>query len=276
MSLRTSTHPHLRSPNILSPPTFSSLPLLADTRSLWVDRPTYPPLRTTRRQVVLLGAGMDTRPFRLGFSRYAHTVFEVDSDMAMLHAKHEALAKAGFRPRCAVKLVGAELSDARAVEGALSTAGFDPRVPTRWVVEGAQSHLAHDTRQALFTLAGSMGAVAGSGIAAPVIEPALAEWLHISALSSGMNVAAAAGGGGAGGAGGAADGGEESSDGGRILLPSAHALAPLEDVLTELRTAGWKNVRHQPLYQRQGAAHERSVLQGAHLAFGDADVLSAE
>ena len=125
---------------------------------------------------MLLGAGMDTRPFRLGFGRYAHTVFEVDGDEALLYAKHEALAGAGFRPRCAVKLVGADTSDASAVEGALSAAGFDPRVPTRWVLESEQPCDTHEARHALYTLACTMGAVAGSGsfsASAPSAVPAL-------------------------------------------------------------------------------------------------------
>ena len=48
-------------------------------------------------------------------------------------------------------------------------------------------------------------------------------------------------------------------------------------VLEQLRDAGWTNVRHEPLIQgRQGANSGQSIHQGVHLAFGDADVLSAE
>lgn len=231
-------------------------------RSFWVDRPTYPPLRTTRRQVVLLGAGMDTRPFRLGFSRYAHTVFEVDGDEAILHAKHEALVGAGFRPRCGVKLVGADTSDARAVEGALSAAGFDPRVPTRWVLESEQPSMTLEGRQALFTLAGSMCSVAGSGIASKVLEPSFAEQLHKSAVANGIAVSEVGA-------------GDEPDSRGALQLPSAQSLAPMEYVLQSLHAAGWKNVRHVPLSQLKDA-NGRHVHHGVHLALGDADVLSAE
>ena len=35
----------------------------------WLETPSWPPVRTTRRQIVLLGGGLDTRAYRLGLGQ---------------------------------------------------------------------------------------------------------------------------------------------------------------------------------------------------------------
>ncbi|WP_432825346.1 SAM-dependent methyltransferase [Dactylosporangium sp. CA-092794] len=86
------------------------------------------------RQLVLLGAGLDTRAWRLPLPAGA-TVFEVDLPV-LLAAKHERIPA---RPGCAVRIVEADL---RGDWGpALLGAGFDPGAPTLWLAEGLLFHL---------------------------------------------------------------------------------------------------------------------------------------
>jgi methyltransferase (TIGR00027 family) len=75
----------------------------------WLERPHWPPVRTTRRQVCLLGAGMDTRAYRLGLGS-STTIFEVE-DADLLELKHAVLAKAGHRPRSRVIPCAADTQD---------------------------------------------------------------------------------------------------------------------------------------------------------------------
>ncbi len=89
------------------------------------------------RQVVLLGAGLDTRALRLSLP--ADLVFYEVDHASVLEIKKRHLADAGQRPRCAVTQVGTDLStDALAV---LEHSGFDSRLPTAWIAEGLLPYL---------------------------------------------------------------------------------------------------------------------------------------
>lgn len=88
-------------------------------------------------QVVLLAAGLDTRPFRLPWSGGV-TVYEVDrSDV--LDAKAAALARAGATPATAWRLVAGDLGTG--FGQALLAAGFDPSQPAAWLAEGVLFYL---------------------------------------------------------------------------------------------------------------------------------------
>lgn len=226
--------------------------LAVRTRMLdsWLERPSWPPLRTTRRQTVLLGAGMDSRAYRLGFSRYVHTVFEVDADVDVLRAKHEALTAAGYSPRCRVELVGADVADAAGLERGLLAAGFDPSLPTRWLAEGLLEYLPPPAHAELFRLASRLGGTAGSAIAAQVLEPAFAE--HVQSVMASA----------------APEGAPPAA------LPYAQ-LGSVGDTLGALRAAGWENVRstdHAELRATTG----RDTHPGFHLVYADADPLTAD
>jgi methyltransferase (TIGR00027 family) len=83
------------------------------------------------RQVVNLGAGMCTRPYRLPWSSNANatiTVFEVD-DSHLLQTKHNVLRQAGYLPRVAVVNVAGDVTKESLAESLLQ-AGFDPELPT--------------------------------------------------------------------------------------------------------------------------------------------------
>ena len=88
-------------------------------------------------QLVLLGAGLDTRAYRLPLPG-TMSVFELDLP-DLLGVKDSALRSMGARAVCTRHVVGADL---RADwSGALLAAGFDPGRPTVWVAEGLLFYL---------------------------------------------------------------------------------------------------------------------------------------
>ncbi len=92
-------------------------------------------------QVVLLGAGFDTRGFRLGFARDV-SVFEVDTE-EMFELKEAALAAAhAGQPKCRRVTVAADLRGSWAA--ALCRAGFRADLATTWLAEGVVGYLNED------------------------------------------------------------------------------------------------------------------------------------
>lgn len=86
-------------------------------------------------QVVGIGAGLDTRAFRLQWPERI-TLFEVDQP-AVLDYKERRLA--GALERCDRRLVRMNLADDW--PAALRDAGFDPERPTVWFAEGVLFYL---------------------------------------------------------------------------------------------------------------------------------------
>jgi methyltransferase (TIGR00027 family) len=99
------------------------------------------------RQVVILGAGLDTRPWRLDSLRDA-VVFAVDHPASQAEARERAadLTAVGRLEFVPVDLSTDDLG------AALARAGHDPAVPTTWVWEGVVPYLTADDVRA--TLAG--------------------------------------------------------------------------------------------------------------------------
>ncbi|MEU5161063.1 class I SAM-dependent methyltransferase [Streptomyces sp. NPDC020875] len=89
------------------------------------------------RQVVLLGAGLDTRAFRLGWPEGC-TVFEVDRE-GVLAFKQRVLDGLRAVPEAERVPVPADLRDDWVT--ALTRAGFDPAAPTAWLAEGLLFYL---------------------------------------------------------------------------------------------------------------------------------------
>jgi methyltransferase (TIGR00027 family) len=85
------------------------------------------------RQVVLLAAGMDARAFRLNWPSGTR-LYELDRP-EVLAAKEEVLARAGARPACERRVVGAYLGPPSWSE-ALESAGYKARAPSVWLMEG--------------------------------------------------------------------------------------------------------------------------------------------
>ncbi|WP_319597724.1 SAM-dependent methyltransferase [Streptomyces sp. ID01-9D] len=120
-------------------------------------------------QVVVLGAGMDTRAFRLGWPD-GTVVFEID-DAALLDSKTERLASAGApAARCDRRVVGSDLADDWS--GRLLSAGYDPAVPTAWIAEGLLFYLPEALARDVVSHARRLSAT-GSALAADVLSARL-------------------------------------------------------------------------------------------------------
>lgn len=84
------------------------------------------------RQVVLLAAGLDTRAFRLRWPETTR-LFELDQP-SVLHYKEQILHAADALPACARQIVEIDLTSSWSA--ALLRAGFEPRRPSGWLLEG--------------------------------------------------------------------------------------------------------------------------------------------
>lgn len=93
--------------------------------------------RTNARQVVLLGAGLDTRAFRLDWPSDL-VVFEIDR-AGVLAFKQQVLTDLSAAPK--VKRVPVPVDLRADWVAALTTAGFDPAVPSVWLAEGLLFYL---------------------------------------------------------------------------------------------------------------------------------------
>ncbi|MEV0918115.1 class I SAM-dependent methyltransferase [Streptomyces sp. NPDC049967] len=97
------------------------------------------------RQVVLLGAGLDSRAFRLDWPADC-VIFEVDR-AGVLAFKHEVLDGLSAAPKAARVPVPIDLRADWA--GALTIAGFDPSAPSVWLAEGLLFYLPSATETQL-------------------------------------------------------------------------------------------------------------------------------
>jgi methyltransferase (TIGR00027 family) len=89
------------------------------------------------RQVVLLGAGLDARAFRLPWPDGVR-IFELDT-AAMLDFKQRVVDGIAAQPRAQRAVIRIDLREDW--PGALRAAGFDPDAPVAWVVEGLLVYL---------------------------------------------------------------------------------------------------------------------------------------
>lgn len=92
---------------------------------------------TGARQVVLLGAGLDTRAFRLDWPSDC-VFFEIDR-AGVLAFKHQVLTELSAAPRVKRVLVPVDLRDDWV--SALTSSGFDPAAPSIWLAEGLLFYL---------------------------------------------------------------------------------------------------------------------------------------
>jgi methyltransferase (TIGR00027 family) len=89
------------------------------------------------RQAVLLGSGLETRAWRLGWPA-GTTLFEVDR-AAVLEWKGAVLQAAGALPACRRVEVPADIG--RDWDARLLVAGFNPSAPAAWLAEGLLFYL---------------------------------------------------------------------------------------------------------------------------------------
>jgi methyltransferase (TIGR00027 family) len=101
------------------------------------------------RQIVLLGAGLDTRAFRMELPESIH-VFEIDLP-ELFAFKEPVLARAGSTATCRRQVIAVDLAEDWAT--ALRKHGFGPDIPTYWVDEGALAYLPPEqNRRVVLTL----------------------------------------------------------------------------------------------------------------------------
>ncbi len=112
------------------------------------------------RQVVLLGAGLDSRAFRLGWPAGC-VVFEVDR-AGVLAFKHHVLDGLSAVPTTTRVPVAADLRDDWAA--ALVDAGLDPAAPSVWLAEGLLFYLPPAAETSLIGTVDRL-ATAGSALA---------------------------------------------------------------------------------------------------------------
>jgi methyltransferase (TIGR00027 family) len=99
------------------------------------------------RQAVIVAAGLDSRAYRLDWQS-GTTVFEVDLPK-VLEFKANVLGERGAAPKARRQEVAADLRTDWPAP--LKAAGFDPREPSAWSVEGVLPYLTDDAQSALFT-----------------------------------------------------------------------------------------------------------------------------
>lgn len=127
-------------------------------------------------QVVLLGAGLDTRAFRLSWPAPV-TVYELDTP-DMVGFKTEVLGD--VVPASATRVVvPIDLRDDW--PEALRDAGFTSEVPTAWVLEGLLMYLPDDAVDALMTRVGELSAP-GSALGATITNVDVAAAMNDSPL----------------------------------------------------------------------------------------------
>jgi methyltransferase (TIGR00027 family) len=103
-------------------------------------------LRGLHHQVVMIAAGLDTRPFRLKIP--ADTTFYELDQPAVLQLKSDLLAQNNCGPSCRSVPVSVDLKQDWI--GPLKRAGFDPAKPSVWLAEGLFYYLQEtDVRQLL-------------------------------------------------------------------------------------------------------------------------------
>ncbi|WP_158717469.1 SAM-dependent methyltransferase [Streptomyces sp. NRRL WC-3744] len=89
------------------------------------------------RQLVVLAAGLDARAYRLELPADT-TVYEVDTE-PVLRFKESVLTRTRLEPTARRRTVVADLRGPW--EAALTGVGFDPALPTMWLVEGLFMYL---------------------------------------------------------------------------------------------------------------------------------------
>ena len=83
-------------------------------------------------QVVILGSGLDARAFRLAWPA-STCVYELDQPGLVAYKDHR-LAAAGAAPACKRHTIGVDLCEPW--QSGLRDAGFDPAMPSVWLLEG--------------------------------------------------------------------------------------------------------------------------------------------
>jgi methyltransferase (TIGR00027 family) len=104
------------------------------------------------RQVVILGAGLDARAFRLAWPDELR-LFELDLP-GVLAFKDRVIRDGGWEPSCERIAVPADLAEDWG--GALCDAGLDPGARVAWVAEGLLAYLSPEASDSFVVRAGAL------------------------------------------------------------------------------------------------------------------------
>jgi methyltransferase (TIGR00027 family) len=129
------------------------------------------------RQAVLVAAGLDTRAFRLDWPD-GFRLFEIDLP-GLMAFKEAVLGVRQARPSCDRTVVRADLRDDWPAD--LLAAGFDPRQPTAWLVEGLMMYLEATDNDRLLDRIGAISA-SGSRLAIEHINQEYTELPQLTAV----------------------------------------------------------------------------------------------
>ncbi len=136
------------------------------------------------RQVVLMGAGLDTRAFRLGWPQQMR-FFELDQG-PVLEYKEQILQSAAAKPNCERQIIKCDLTEPW--EAALIKAGFDQQHPSGWLFEGFLFYLSTEVLTHLLDRTMSLAAP-GSYVGFDIINtitlthPLTQTWVKMQAAS---------------------------------------------------------------------------------------------
>jgi methyltransferase (TIGR00027 family) len=118
------------------------------------------------RQVVILGAGLDARAFRLDWPAGTR-LWELDLP-AVLEFKERVAWSEGWSPTCWRRTLAVDLSGDWG--GALTAAGLDPGAPVTWLAEGLLAYLTEQVGNRIISGAADLS-VPGSRIGLTVASP---------------------------------------------------------------------------------------------------------
>lgn len=137
-----------------------------ELRSLSIDAVTREALTGTAKQLVILGAGLDARAWRLPEVAKAQ-VFEVDYPATQEYKRR----RAGATPYATEQLHFVAVDFARdSLEQRLAEAGHDAHVPTMWIWEGVTPYLPLEATRASLAMVAARSA-RGSTLAMTYATP---------------------------------------------------------------------------------------------------------
>jgi methyltransferase (TIGR00027 family) len=135
-------------------------------RTAFFDQFFLDATRAGVQQVVILAAGLDSRPWRLPWPNGV-TVYELDQPR-VLEFKSSTLREHGAQPTC--NLINVPVDLRHDWPAALQEAGFDTSAPSAWSAEGLLPFLPADAHELLFERVQALGAP-GSRIAVEAPGP---------------------------------------------------------------------------------------------------------
>lgn len=120
-------------------------------RTRYIDELLQQAVRDGARQVVILGAGYDTRALRLGFLR-ALPVIEIDHPATARLKKERLMKSLGGLPRH-VRYLEIDFNEQK-LEQLVDAGDIDRSIPTVFVWEGVSNYLSHEAVAATFAFMG--------------------------------------------------------------------------------------------------------------------------